>query len=435
MELDIQPSANWPAWRKIAFRFFFVYLILQMQPWGILNSIPGVDYITQYIDKVYDWAITTSNAKIFHIKDVLVYPNGSGDTSYAWAQFYLLLLVAFIATIIWSFADRKRSNYQHLNYWLCLIARYYISFYAFVYGILKLFAMQMFFPNLSQLATPLGDFLPMRLSWMFIGYSTPYQVFSGVMEVLAGLLLLNRRTTTLGVLFSTAVFMNVLMLNLAYDVPVKLFSAHLLLICLFLMANECNRIICFFILNKPAGACTIYHFPYNKKWMRITRVILKTGFIILAVLMPLYNDWEYYKSAHKDEAAKPIKTGVYDVARYVVNKDTIPFSYTDSLRWQDIIFDKGSLGSIKSADTSFRQRYRRAYFYYDIDSTKHSLVMKKFQGDSLAVASFIYSIPDSNTLQLSGKHLNDSLFIELKRSNRHFQLAEKQFHWLSEANR
>ena len=45
-------------------------------------------------------------------------------------------------------------------------------------------------PTLSQLATPLGDLLPMRLSWLFIGYSTPYQVFSGVMETVAGLLLL-----------------------------------------------------------------------------------------------------------------------------------------------------------------------------------------------------------------------------------------------------
>ena len=46
------------------------------------------------------------------------------------------------------------------------------------------------FPALSQLATPLGDLLPMRFSWLFIGYSAPYQFFSGAMETIAGLLLL-----------------------------------------------------------------------------------------------------------------------------------------------------------------------------------------------------------------------------------------------------
>jgi hypothetical protein len=38
-------------------------------------------------------------------------------------------------------------------------------------------------------------------------------------------------------------------------------------------------------------------------------------------------------------------------------------------------------------------------------------------------------------IRLWGKIRNDSIYAELKRSNRHFQLAEKQFHWLSEYNR
>ena len=52
------------------------------------------------------------------------------------------------------------------------------------YGIIKLFVLQMPFPQLSQLATPLGDLLPMRFSWLFIGYSVPYQFFSGAMETI-----------------------------------------------------------------------------------------------------------------------------------------------------------------------------------------------------------------------------------------------------------
>ena len=79
------------------------------------------------------------------------------------------------------------------------------------------------FPALSQLATPLGDLLPMRFSWLFIGYSVPYQFFSGAMETIAGLLLLYRRTVTAGLFAATGAFLNVVMINLSYDVPVKLY--------------------------------------------------------------------------------------------------------------------------------------------------------------------------------------------------------------------
>jgi hypothetical protein len=48
---------------------------------------------------------------------------------------------------------------------------------------------------------------------------------------------------------------------------------------------------------------------------------------------------------------------------------------------------------------------------------------------------FRFFEPDTNTLRLWGKQQQDSLYVELKRTQRHFQLAEKQFHWLSEYNR
>lgn len=354
--------------------------------------------------------------------------------SYGWAQLWLLLLLALAGCIIWSLLDRKRQSYSHLNYWLCLFARYYVAIIAFTYGIEKLFAMQMPFPNVHQLATPLGDFLPMRLSWMFIGYSGPYQVFSGIMEVVAGLLLLYRRTATMGILFATAVFINVMLLNLSYDIPVKIFSMQLVFTCLFLVANDSNRIICFFILNKPVDACSLYHFNYNKKWMRIARVVLKLGFFIIAVVLPFQNTYRYYQSAHQPPQKQPVKNGVYEVAVYNINNHPVPLSIADTMRWQDVILQDG-LGSIKTADSAFRQRYKRGYFYYSADSAAHTLGFKKMKDDSTFIVNLHYDVPDSSTIRLWGLQRSDSLYVELKRTNRHFQLAEKQFHWLTEYNR
>jgi len=428
------PQPVWPLWKKILFRFCFVYLALQIAPWTWLDYIPGAYYVTTYYYQFNDWLVNFFNSHVFHIRPVLVPINGSGDTSYGWTQLWMFLCLAAVGCIVWSIIQRKKANYIKLNYWLCLVTRYFVAITSLSYGILKLYALQMPFPNLHQLATPLGDLLPMRFSWMFIGYSGPYQIFSGIMETIAGLLLLYRRTATLGILLATAVFMNVMMLNLTYDIPVKIFSMQLTFCCLFLLANEAERIICFFILNKPAATCSLYHYTYPKKWMRITRVVLKLGIITVAVIMPFINNYDYYKQVHTPPKPQPVKNGVYDVAVYSINKQNIPASMSDTMRWHDVIFENG-MGSIKTTDTLFRQRYRRAYFSYNLDSAQHTLLFKKFAADSNYILNLHYDLPDSNTIRLWGLQRSDSLYVELKRTNKSFQLAEKQFHWLSEYNR
>ena len=188
------------------------------------------------------------------------------------------MFLAFLGCIIWSALD-KRKEYEKADYWMRTSIRYFVAMNALLYGTIKLFALQMPFPNLSQLATPLGDYLPMRLSWMFMGYSVPYQMFTGSMETVAGLLLLNRKTVTLGLLFAAGVFANVFVMNLAYDIPVKIFSGHLLFYSIFLLAQDGKRLIGVFILNQASAATQLYHFAYVSKRMRIARVVAKIVFV------------------------------------------------------------------------------------------------------------------------------------------------------------
>ena len=434
MDTEISTTQPWSLWRKFIFRFFFILILLMVQPWAWFDDIPGVHYISDSVGWLMDKGVYASNNYIFHVKDELVPTNGSGDTSYGWALLWMTLLISFAGGFIWSLFDRKRPSYTHLNYWLCLFARYFVAIVALGYGIDKLFALQMPFPNLHQLATPLGDFLPMRLSWMFIGYSSPYQVFSGIMEIIAGLLLLYRRTATMGILFATCVFINVALLNLSYDIPVKIFSLSLVMICFFLLANESRRIICFFVLNKPAPPCELYHFRYTTKRLRIARWIFKGLIIVVAVILPFINAYNNFKSVHAAPKPQPVQNGVYTVTMFSRNHDSASGYPADSLDWKDVIFENG-FGSMQTADTAFRHRYHRAYFNYYFDSVTKTLAFKKSPGDSLPFAHFLFQMPDSATLLLTGKQSSDSLFIELRQTNRHFQLAEKQFHWLTEYNR
>jgi len=433
----LPPQLSWTLPRKILFRFFFIYLILYTSPWYVLDSIPGLDYVTGLYFKAFEWLVIKANEhmfQVFGIKHVQPVYNGSGDTSYDWAANCFMLAVAAAVAAVWSVIDRKRKSYTQLNYLLCLFIRYALALIAFSYGINKVFALQMPFPSVSQLATPLGDLLPMRLSWLFIGYSSPYQIFSGVMEVLVALLLLYRRTATLGIMIATAVFVNVMMLNLCYDIPVKLYSMNLVLMCGYLLANEYRRIACFFVLNKPAAACTVYHYTLPKKWMRVTRIVIKAGVVFL-MGKSVYDTLGYARESGVTKVHKDFKPGVYTVNRYIKNNDSLPAGAADSTRWKDFIIENNGSGSIGSSDTLFRKRYGRGYFVFDVDTLQPVISLKKTRQDTASLLAFRYALPDSNTIQLWGLRHNDSLFIELKRSARHFQLAERQFHWLSEANR
>ena len=136
-------------------------------------------------------------------------------------------------------------------------------------------------------------------------------------------------------------------------------------------------------------------------------------------------------------AAAPFRAGIYDVKHFVVNGDTIPPLVTDSLRWRDVIFDNSSAGSVNTTDSVFWQRYHRGYFRYKPDTSKHTVVVWKTSTalDSTYLFSMRYELPDTNTVRFWTAIRNDSVFVELVRNKRHFQLAERQFHWLSEYNR
>jgi hypothetical protein len=437
-EIAVEAPKRWPQWQMLGFRFFFAYLLLQIEPWEWFRAIPyyGKLVLNPYYQAV-NWAVNTSNDRIFHVRDTLVAPNGSGDTSWAYTQLWLYLSLALIVAIVWTIIDRRRVHYERPAFWLRMIVRYYIAMAALSYGIIKIFALQMPFPTLSQLATPLGDLLPMRFSWLFIGYSEPYQIFSGVMEAMAGLFLLYRRTVTLGLLMATGAFLNVALINYSYDVPVKLFASHLLFACLFLLALDSKRLVNFFLLNRPAPATTAYEPRFAATWQRWGSVAVKLFIVYQALVLPVQNSWSRFQAGRAQANTGPFRTGVYAVRHFVINGDTIPATSNDPRRWKDVIIDGSSGGSVASTDSVFWQRYGRGYFRYRADSTGNATVWKTstIPRDSTFGFTMRYAVPDTSVIRLAALIRSDSVQVELVRTNRHFQLTERQFHWISEYNR
>jgi len=277
----------------------------------------------------------------------------------------------------------------------------------------------------------------MRFSWLFIGYSAPYQFFSGAMETTAGVLLLYRRTVTAGLFVATGAFMNVVMINLAYDVPVKLYASHLLFSCLFLLALDAKRLLGFLVLNTGAPPTAAYTPTFSVPWRRWGAVAVKVFIVYQFALLPLQSGWQRYQASKAAIGPGPFTPGVYDVRKYVVNRDTVSASSGDTLRWKDVIFDTRGAGSINTTDQVFWQRYRRGYFRFKPDTIAQTVAVWKTSAipDSTFLFTMRYELPDTNTIRLHTVIRGDSIHVELVRTARHFQLAERQFHWLSEYNR
>ena len=334
LKTEITNNNAWANLHKIVFRFFFIYFLLYIAPWTWIFDlpIPGFETISNFYSACIDWFVNAVNKYFFHVRPVLVPTNGSGDTSFGWAQVCLFLSLAIFGTTVWTLLDIRRKNYTLLDYWFRTIIRYNLAMIAMGYGLAKVFLSQMPFPTESLLSTNLGDLLPMRLSWLFIGYSAPYEIFAGAMEIIAAVLLLNRKTITFGLFVATGVFIHVMVLNLCYDIPVKIFSIHLVLYCLYLLANDFKRLWNFLVINKTTPPNTLYELRLDTKRKRIYRIVIKTLIIAAFFIFPFWTSLTGFLERDLKNKKSIFGEGIYNVQTFVRNnKDTIPILARDTL--------------------------------------------------------------------------------------------------------
>ncbi|HTQ79627.1 MAG TPA: hypothetical protein VMM92_06500, partial [Thermoanaerobaculia bacterium] len=247
--------AAWSLGQRLGFRFFFSYFLLYLFPFP-LDYIPypvkPLELYQRGLNGLVLWV-----GRVLFGQTITVFPNGSGDTTYNYVQLFCYLTIACVATAVWSVLDRKRLAYPRLQQWFRLYLRFALATAMLSYGAIKVIKSQFPNPSLGRLIQPFGDASPMGLLWTFMGASKAYTNFSGACEMLGGFLLTARRTTLLGALVCFGVITNIVLLNFCYDVPVKLYSSHLLLISAVLIAPDARRLINLLILNRPAGPSPI----------------------------------------------------------------------------------------------------------------------------------------------------------------------------------
>lgn len=250
-----------------------------------------------------------------------------------------------------------------------------------------------------------------------------------------GVFLLYRRTIVLGALLGAGVFSYVFLLNMTFDIPVKIFSFQLLVACLYLGVDNLKRIVNFFLLNRTVVLDNSWDIPIIKPWFKPARLILKIVFVGGFVLYPLYNYQGAWKLTSNSTAPPPFESGYYCISSFVLNGETIPADISSDIHWKDLAIDNGSRGSIGLVDSTFRVRYGRSYFFnYGLDSVSDELTIKRFGSDSIPIFQGTYKhLPDKG-LRLDGIYKSqDTLQVDLRWDDRNYQLARKEFNWLLES--
>ncbi|HEY8400228.1 MAG TPA: DoxX family protein [Cytophagaceae bacterium] len=438
-ERSIEPS-GWPGWQLTLFRFFFLFFALQILPidWKLYKHI----FTTNWLDfHFYDLFVITKYLPEFISGDNL---SKWGIASYV--NWGIIALLAFFGTLAWNKLQPDKNEHNNLYYWLRAGLRYRLAIGIIAYGFIKLFPLQMPFPSLSNMHTNYGDFLPWKIYWHTIGITQGYESFLGAVEILAGLLLLNRKTVT----FATGLIIgftgNVLVANFSYDGGEHVYSSFLVLIATFLFIHDVPRLYNLLILEKKTLAEKFE--PVFTKPLQNVRLAGK-GLVAVFILVFGTSTYINYISDPYLIPGTPGLSGAYgfyNVKEFKLNNQTIPYSTTDPNRWQNVIFEKWATISIKiarpvkidigeaSAKASFDidRNYESAgiggrhYFAYTADTVNQTLSLqnknKHHRNEKLELS---YSRPDSSTIIVKGINENkDSIYAVLERIDRKYMLYE-----------
>ncbi|MEM7087076.1 MAG: DoxX family protein [Bacteroidota bacterium] len=426
MSSEISHS-NMPDWniaKRISFRFFFIFFVLYILPFPAYY-IPGVAVLSGYFSSFMESITLWFGTDIFGITETIdSSSNGSGDRLYSFVSMFTNLIIALLGCVIWSVIDFRRKSYNKLLSYFTVYVRFYLASVLLSYGFSKVFTNQFSELSLNDLIKPYGESSPMALMWNFMEFSDSYTIFSGASEVLGGILLLWRRTTTLGALVTVGVMFNVFMMNMSYDIPVKLYSGHLTLMGMFLLVLDGKRILNFLVFNKAVVAKKITPHFKKKAW-RITGIVLKYAFVVYLLYSNVSRSYESQRKWGK-KAPKPALYGIYEVEEFVWNSDTLPALKTDSIRWDRLVVDKYS--------TSIHyMNGQKGYYKNETDTLEQKLYLSSFRDDSSKNFHDFQFTSNDSLFYLNGCKGLDSMRVKFKIKKREdFLLLNRGFHWVND---
>jgi hypothetical protein len=404
--------------RLIAVRFGFLYFVLFGLP-GPLVGLPIVGRVATFYADLWGRLVVWFGESVLRLDVPPPVQNGSGDQLVSYVELVVLVLVAGLGTLVWSLLDRGRREHRALAEALRVYLRYLLAVTMFLYGLGKVLKAQFPMPSSGRLLVPIGQTSPMGLLWTFMGYSTPYTMLAGLAEVIGGALLLFRRTTLLGALLLAGVLGNIVAMNFAYDVPVKIYSFHLLLMVAILLARDARRLVDLLVRNRPTPAAELGSPPLAGRWPRGVRVA-KVVVVIAMIASALNFVWPAYTSRGDGRVVGPLE-GAYRVV--AMERDGAATAPADPAGWRQLGIGPSSLltvsgdGAITRYSGAVDQARGTLRLTDRADPSRTAELTAVREGDQLRVAGVVGGVRVTARLRAMEEE--------------EFLLLHRGFHWVS----
>ena len=389
-------TTEWKPVERIVFRFTFSYLVFFFVFYSgfFVSNFAFVKYIHAPFEFISRHYVTFINNLIFHQRWDEGFSTTTGDTSAFAIASISYLFLALLVTITWTIFD-KRNNYLKLYSILYIYARYYLAFVLFDYGFAKLTGNQFSDLHPDYLMRPLGNYNPTLLLWAYMSSSESYKIFTALIEVSAGALLLFRRTTAFGSAIALLSLVNILVINIGYDVLIKFFLVHLIVISLFILSPDFKRVLTFFLFKKATNLSSIPGLWSYKKlsWLKYT---LKFGIIGLLIYLMLIGQ---LASAKINLPRNLI--GLYNVKEFYINQRSLQL-ITDTDRWKKLAISRTGFITVQFLnDSTYGYRSK-------IDSINQSIDLIVWN-DSTFKSKIHYTVTSTDEYLFEGTYKMDSI--------------------------
>ncbi len=336
-------------------------------------------------------------------------PEISSDSTTIYLLFLVLFLIAISLNLFLQFSSFWKNNQRKIFNILQLILVYYLALIMLKYGFDKIFKAQFYLPEPNTLFTPLGMLDKDILYWSTIGSSHSYSVFIGLLEVIPAMMLLFKKTRILGLFILSGVLLNVLFVNLGFDISVKLFSSFLLFITLILLAPSLKNILQFFVMNKSISLS--YFTGENFIHPKVIRFSIK-GIIVLFIfsesLFPYIQSGNY----NDDIAPRISMHGAYEITK--TQSDGI----LENLNIKRFFIHRQGYFIFQYEGDSMKD------FHLEIQQNK--LILTNYDEEKIELE---YSYSDaSKTLEIKSKELGWTIYGE-ENNWGEMPLMKEGFHW------
>lgn len=319
-----------------------------------------------------------------------------GDNYWTFTAALLFLIIAIISASIWTIIDKGKSFPSFYKY-MHAFARYYLGFVLLLYGLEKI-TFNQFGIQPSALAESMGNNDSWHLFRVFMGISKSYKFFSGLIELIPGLLLLFRRTSTLGSLIALPVFINVMMLNIGYDIWLKLLIFHLILFSIFILLPDLKKMVQIFILKQNTSLTSIPSLIENKnlKWLQYALKFSLIGIVIyMLIKLEIRASNEHINSPYSDIV------GIHEINRFSFNLK-IPQSNNDSANWKKVTINTAPFLRVQLNNDSIVE------YNFKVDTSKRLLELNLWNDTSVNGKLHYTSVKPKEWL-FEGKIKSDSI--------------------------